>query len=65
MQLRLGCPIKAMFEPIKENTMLVLKQDHKAFCAQIQPKVLKDRLKAERGASAPARTGFLSKIKLF
>uniref|UniRef100_K3X4P2 RGS domain-containing protein n=1 Tax=Globisporangium ultimum (strain ATCC 200006 / CBS 805.95 / DAOM BR144) TaxID=431595 RepID=K3X4P2_GLOUD len=65
VQLRLGCPIKSMFEPIKENTMLVLKQDHKAFCAQIQAKTLKDRLKAEKTGSAPAKTSFLSKIKLF
>ncbi|KAJ0404618.1 hypothetical protein ATCC90586_001187 [Pythium insidiosum] len=65
VQLRLGCPIKTMFEPIKENTMLVLKQDHKAFCAQIQPKTLKERLKAEKQAGQPAKTGFLSKIKLF
>lgn len=65
VQLRLGCPIKSMFEPIKENTMLVLKQDHKAFCAQTQAKTLKERLKAEKAGSAPAKTSFLSKIKLF
>ncbi|RLN31740.1 hypothetical protein BBJ28_00026345, partial [Nothophytophthora sp. Chile5] len=65
VQLRLGCPIKSMFEPIKENTMLVLKQDHKAFLQQLQPKTLKDRLKAEKASTAPPKTGFLSKIKLF
>ncbi|GLE00686.1 hypothetical protein PINS_up009474 [Pythium insidiosum] len=54
-----------MFEPIKENTMLVLKQDHKAFCAQIQPKTLKERLKAEKSAGQPVKSSFLSKIKLF
>jgi hypothetical protein len=63
VQLRLGCPIKTMFEPIKENTMLVLKQDHKAFCAQLQSKTLKDRLKAEKSIGAPQKSGgFLSKI---
>lgn len=62
VQLRLGCPIKSMFEPIKENTMLVLKQDHKAFCGQLQSKTLKDRLKAEKSNGAPQKTGFLSKI---
>ncbi|KAF1326741.1 G protein signaling regulator, partial [Globisporangium splendens] len=65
VQLRLGSPIKSMFEPIKENTMLVLKQDHGAFCAQIQVKTLKDRVKVEKAGSAPAKTSFLSKIKLF
>lgn len=65
VQLRLGCPIKSMFEAIKENTMLVLKQDHKAFCSQIQAKTLKDRLKADKAGAAPAKTSFLSKIKLF
>lgn len=65
VQLRLGCPIKSMFEPIRENTMLVLKQDHKTFCAQLQPKTLKDRIKAEKSGGAPAKGGFLSKIKVF
>lgn len=62
VQLRLGCPTKSMFDPIKENTMLVLKQDHKAFCAQIQPKTLKDRLKESKGGG---QTSFLSKIRIF
>lgn len=65
VQLRLGCPMKAMFEPIKENTMLVLKQDHKAFLQQLQPKTLKERLKAEKAGNAPQKTGFLSKFKVF
>ncbi|KAG1687010.1 hypothetical protein DVH05_005750 [Phytophthora capsici] len=65
VQLRLGCPIKTMFEPIKENTMLVLKQDHKSFLQQLQPKTLKDRLKAEKAGSAPQKSGFLSKFKVF
>ncbi|KAF1795829.1 RGS domain [Phytophthora cactorum] len=65
VQLRLGCPIKSMFEPIKENTMLVLKQDHKAFLQQLQTKTLKDRLKAEKTGSSPQKTGFLSKFKVF
>ncbi|KAG2529951.1 hypothetical protein JM18_002493 [Phytophthora kernoviae] len=65
VQLRLGCPNKTMFEPIKENTMLVLKQDHKAFLQQLQSKTLKDRLKAEKAGNSPEKKGFLSKIKLF
>ncbi|KAF4028777.1 Regulator of G protein signaling domain-containing protein [Phytophthora infestans] len=65
VQLRLGCPIKSMFEPIKENTMLVLKQDHKAFLQQLQAKTLKDRLKAEKTGNTPQKTGFLSKFKVF
>lgn len=66
VQLRLGCPTLNMFEAIRDNTMLVLKQDHKAFCGQIQSKTLKERLKAEKAVGSPSKTnGFLSKIKIF
>lgn len=65
VQLRLGCPTKSMFEPIKENTMLVLRQDQKAFLQQLQPKTLKDRLKAEKTGTSSQKSGFLSKFKVF
>ncbi|CEG35162.1 regulator of g-protein signaling 6-like isoform x1 [Plasmopara halstedii] len=65
VQLRLGCPIKSMFDPIKENTMLVLRQDHKAFLQQLQAKTLKDRLRAEKAGNSSQKNGFLSKFKVF
>jgi hypothetical protein len=63
IQLRLGCPIKTMFDGIKESTMLVLKLEHKTFCAHLTQKTLKDRLRGEHsGSSTPKKTSFLSKI---
>jgi len=64
VQLRLGCPTKEMFDGIKESTITVLKQDHKSFCATIQPKALKDRLKEDQSGGG-GKKSFLSMLKIF
>nr|CCA15124.1 cleavage induced hypothetical protein [Albugo laibachii Nc14] len=64
-QLRLGCPERSMFHPIKESTLAVLKQDVKPFCSQLVQKDLKEKLEKELPPTNRKKASFFSKVRVF
>ncbi|KAL0590293.1 hypothetical protein ABG067_001540 [Albugo candida] len=64
-QLRLGCPERSMFQPIKDSTLAVLKQDVKPFCSQLGQKVLKEKLEKELPPTNRKKASFFSKVRVF